>query len=199
MGGLGYQEYVNGAWQTVDAMTADGAIVANRITTGSLYADRIRGGTLHLGHTEILNPDGTGSGVYTDGYIDVKDNNNKTILEVDKTNGMTVNNSNDNQWIRTGYGMILGGVSGSDTFQDGPNNSVWCTARINFNAGYSGAPKGLDIRTQTLGLNIGSLWVSSGFDGPAHVGQSLSFTVDGYEYEFINGILCEKRQVQGGD
>lgn len=189
MGGIGYQERVNGVWQTPIAMTMDGSFVANRITTGSLYADRIRGGTLRLGHVELLNPDGTGTGTYDSGTIELMDDNNKKILEVNKIDGLTVRNSTDNQWVRTGYGMIIGGVDGADEFGDGPDNHVMCTARINFNAGYAGAPKGLDIRTKTLGFNVGSIWVSTGFDGPARVAITDTITIGDVTLDVVNGLI----------
>lgn len=190
MGGLGYQECVNGIWQTPIAMTMDGSFVANRITTGSLYADRIRGGTLRLGHVELLNPDGTGTGTYDSGTIEVMDDNNKKILEVNKIDGLTVRNSTDNQWVRTGYGMIIGGVDGADEFWDGPGNHVKCTGRINFNAGYSGAPKGLDIRTKTLGFNVDSIWVSRGFDGKdVRVGITDTITIGDVTLDVISGLI----------
>ena len=199
MGGLGYQEYVNGAWQTVDAMTADGAIVANRITTGSLYADRIRGGTLHLGHTEILNPDGTGSGVYTDGYIDVKDNSNNSILTIEKDYGLTTN-GND-AWMRIKNGHLYGSGYGSPAGYtpinyDGEN----CSGIINLNNWFDGTP-GLDIRTRAFGINSDSIYVSDGLDGNAKVGQSVWVTIGDKRLKFVKGILwgVDDLSNQGGD
>lgn len=49
--GLGYLSRPNASspWSVVTAATMDGAIVADFITTGTMLADRIRGGTLELG------------------------------------------------------------------------------------------------------------------------------------------------------
>lgn len=57
------------------AMTMDGQIVADRITTGTMFADHIRGGTLTLGGTY---------GEVVDGYgkIDVLDANNNAKIKI---------------------------------------------------------------------------------------------------------------------
>lgn len=62
-GGLGYSSTgYNGPFGL--ALTNDGQIVADRITTGSLYADRIRGGILKLGGT-------TAEGSYGNGVLEI--------------------------------------------------------------------------------------------------------------------------------
>lgn len=50
-GGLGYSKtgYNDATFRANLALTSDGAIVADRITTGHLSADRIKGGTLYVG------------------------------------------------------------------------------------------------------------------------------------------------------
>lgn len=62
-----------------NAWTIDGNLVADFITTGTMFADRIRGGTLLLG--------GTGSG--RDGEIVVRDNNDNLIARID-INGVDI-------------------------------------------------------------------------------------------------------------
>lgn len=62
-----------------NAWTIDGNLVADFITTGTMFADRIRGGTLLLG--------GTGSG--RDGAIVVRDSNDNIIARID-INGVDI-------------------------------------------------------------------------------------------------------------
>lgn len=69
--GLGYTKKVNGQWQTNVAMTMDGKIVADFITSGTMYADRIKGGTLTLG--------GNGNG---NGRLLVNDASGNTIGQI---------------------------------------------------------------------------------------------------------------------
>jgi hypothetical protein len=186
MGGLGYQERVNGAWQTPIAMTMDGSFVANRITTGSLYADRIRGGTLKLGHTELLNPDGSGSGTYTDGNIEVKDNNGNNILTVEKLYGLTTNGPD--AWMRIKNGHLYGSGYGEGS-RPIEYDGEQCSGIINLNNWFDGAP-GLDIRTRAFGINSDSIYVSDGLDGRAYVGLSTWVEI-GHErrLKFVKGLL----------
>ena len=66
------------------AMTMDGAFVADYITAGTMSANLIRGGTLGLGHWQIINPE-TGTTTYVDGNLQVKDADGNIVLEVDQT------------------------------------------------------------------------------------------------------------------
>ena len=75
--GLGYSSTgINGNFGL--AMTMDGRIVADYITTGTLSANRIKGGTLTLG--------GNGNG---NGMIDVRDSSNGSIATIDN-NGVNI-------------------------------------------------------------------------------------------------------------
>lgn len=71
-----------------NAWTIDGNLVADFITSGSMLADRIRGGTLDIG----------GSGVSKDGKITVHDIDNKTI----------------GYWDKTGLHVLKGLIEGTD-------------------------------------------------------------------------------------
>ncbi len=198
MGGFGYQERVNGVWQTPIAMTMDGSFVANRITTGSLYADRIRGGTLRLGRVELLNPDGTGTGTYVSGTIELKDNNGNNILTVDKEWGLTTNGSD--AWMRIKNGHLYGSGYGSPQGYtpinyDGEN----CSGIINLNNWFDGTP-GLDIRTRAFGINSDSIYVSDGLDGTPYVGHSAWVEIGNKRLKFVKGILWGIDDInQGGD
>lgn len=84
------------------AMTMDGAIVANYITSGTMIADRIRGGELVCG----------GTGLGANGKITLKDSSNNTIATLD-INGLYVYKGR----IQGTY-MKLGGVSNADGWID---------------------------------------------------------------------------------
>lgn len=83
--GLGYFYKENDVWKTNVAITMDGAIVADRITTGTMLADRIRGGILEVG----------GTGFAKDGIINVKNNKDSIIVTLD-VNGLKMNSGSIN-------------------------------------------------------------------------------------------------------
>lgn len=91
-GGLGFRtrEEVgkDAEWTDVAvAMTMDGAIVANAITSGVMSADRVRGGVLEVG--------GTGFG--KEGSIVIKNEENLPIMTFNK-DGMTLTNGMKIKW-----------------------------------------------------------------------------------------------------
>ena len=83
--GLGYLYLENGVWKSDVAITMDGSIVADIITTGTMLADRIKGGTLEVG----------GTGFAKDGIINVKNNKDSIIVTLD-VNGLTMNSGSIN-------------------------------------------------------------------------------------------------------
>lgn len=77
--GLGFSTSgYNGTYR--NAWTIDGNLVADFVTTGSMLADRIRGGTLEVG----------GKGLGRDGVIRILDSNDKELMRMDKS-GVTIN------------------------------------------------------------------------------------------------------------
>lgn len=92
--GIGFSTTgINGPYR--NAWTIDGNLVADFITTGSMLADRIRGGTLELG----------GTGLGRDGSIVVKDANGNLIGSWDKT-GISILRG-----ILQGVSAIFGGIN----------------------------------------------------------------------------------------
>ena len=83
--GLGYLYLENGEWKSDVAITMDGAIVADKITTGTMLADRIRGGILEVGGTKFAK----------DGIISVKNNQDSIIVTLD-VNGLKMNSGSIN-------------------------------------------------------------------------------------------------------
>ena len=83
--GLGYSNDRGQTYGT--AITMDGSIVANYITSGTMTADRIRGGELLLG----------GSGLAATGQITIRNSNNDVI----------------GYWNRDGINVLAGSISGA--------------------------------------------------------------------------------------
>lgn len=92
--GIGFSTTgINGPYR--NAWTIDGNLVADFITTGSMLADRIRGGTLEIGGTSLGK----------DGSIIVKDASGNTIGSWDKT-GLSILKG-----ILQGVSAIFGGLN----------------------------------------------------------------------------------------
>jgi len=101
--------YSNDGGQTYGlAMTMDGSIVANYITSGTMTADRIRGGELIAG----------GSGLGANGQITIKDSSNRNIITIN-TYGMTLydENGQGKAWLDHSGLIISGGtIRASDIY-----------------------------------------------------------------------------------
>lgn len=95
--GLGYSSTgYDGSYAV--AMTADGQIVADFITTGTLSADRINGGMLHLGSADNA-----------DGLIEVYDSNGDLVAKIDK-DGILANNGTFNGVVHATSGEFTGAI-----------------------------------------------------------------------------------------
>lgn len=104
--GLGYFYKENDVWKTNVAITMDGAIVADTITTGTMSADRVRGGILEVGGTKFAK----------DGIISVKNNKDSIIVTLDvnglKMNSGTINLNNKFSVNNDGYMTSTSGKIG---------------------------------------------------------------------------------------
>ncbi|MDE6730058.1 MAG: phage tail protein [Oscillospiraceae bacterium] len=88
------------------AMTMDGAIVADYITTGTMYADRIKGGTLTVGGYNNDN-----------GVINVRNSNGEVICLFDQNGadilGSIKTRNNSDYWMKLDGGSLIGGQGGN--------------------------------------------------------------------------------------
>ncbi len=104
-GGIGYSS--NGYHGPYGlAMTMNGQIVADFIAAGTMYADRIRGGTLRMGGTDNVN-----------GVIEVADAAGNTICRLDQNGadifGQVLTRDANGYWIQVANGKLLGGKDGN--------------------------------------------------------------------------------------
>ena len=108
--------YSNDGGQTYGlAMTMDGSIVASYITSGTMTADRVRGGELIAG----------GSGLGANGQITIKDSSNRNIITINKY-GMTLydENGQGKAWLdHTGL-KITGGTINTATINAATINAA---------------------------------------------------------------------------
>lgn len=99
--GFGYSSTGYGGSYAL-AMTMDGAIVADRITVGTMHADRIKGGTLTLGGVDNSN-----------GIFLVKDGSGDLVCQIDNTGavirGDIFSFSDSGNWLSLSSGSITGG------------------------------------------------------------------------------------------
>lgn len=105
-GGIGYSSTgYHGTYGL--ALTMNGQIVADFIAAGTMYADRIRGGTLRMGGTDNIN-----------GVIEVADAAGNTICRLDKDGanifGQMLTRDANGYWMRMSNGKLIGG-QGNDT------------------------------------------------------------------------------------
>lgn len=172
--GLGYFYKENDVWKTNVAITMDGAIVADRITTGTMLADRIKGGLLEVG----------GTGFAKDGVIKVKNSSDDEIVVLD-ADGIKISsgsiNLEDKFKVNTqGYmesisGKIGGFTIESDNLHTGSSGSgVWISG-----ANKNNCPKG----QVTVGEHGAGL-IRIGYKHGERIGICLE--IDGNQKRFID-------------
>ena len=174
--GLGYSNNgYNGPYGL--AMTMDGSIVADYITTGTMSADRMKGGTLEVG----------GSGFAKDGSIIVKDASNNTLASLNKTGldikkgsitGTAINLGGANNekgllYIRNATNEIVASLTGDGLalFDDNQNLLVNLSKTEGLNS-YKGTIRGTTIYH----------YVINSIDGTFYVGTNGDITTKGEIY-----------------
>ena len=151
--GLGYShsDEVGGAYNGEYglAMTMDGAIVADYITTGTMYADRIKGGTLTVGGYNNDN-----------GVIQVRNNSGDVICLFDQNGadilGSIKTRSPDDYWLRLENGSLTGGngdvtyttINATGQILDGDNNITYNGLLVEADA--------IDFRCKLFAINGGT-------------------------------------------
>ena len=149
--GIGFSTTgINGPYR--NAWTIDGNLVADFVTTGSMLADRIRGGTLEVG----------GKGLGKDGVVKILDANNNVLCLMDKS-GITINSGKLNA------PAIVGGTA---DFGDGlfyADDEEVCLG--GFYARYGWGRDIFQSMDGQCGLSAssnkaGNLWIWAGYNGP---------------------------------
>lgn len=114
--GLGYSNNSGRTYGT--AITMDGSIVASYITSGTMTADRIRGGELLVG----------GSGLGANGQITIRDSSNRVLITIN-TYGLTLYDTSgnakaymDSNGLTISKGTINGAVINAGGTMDGAIN-----------------------------------------------------------------------------
>jgi len=132
------------------AMTMDGAIVADYVTTGTMYADRIRGGTLIVGGGDGQN-----------GSIEVRNSANSAICTFNENGadifGKITSRDSSGYWETVDSGQVQGG-NGNSTY-------MIIDARGTITDTSGTAHRGVRIRADAVSLDNCSHFGISGYEG----------------------------------
>lgn len=152
------------------AITMDGQIVANFITTGELSADRIKGGALEVG----------GKGYAKDGSIVVKNASGTTLVTLNK-NGMTLSG---------GQTISYTNISDKPTIPSNSDITTIADSRISTHTFYGNSYYSTDKK---------SWFAPDGVTDSSFRDQTVKFKVNG-DYPFridANGIVFANRIITG--
>ena len=175
LNGLGYSSTgINGTYGI--AITQSGEIVADYITTGTMAADRIKGGELAVGGTKEIKGNGSiivynssntaivtlnqngitiskGSINLGDGKFVVDTNGNLTATSASITGSITATSGNIGNWTISG-GRLVGSDVGLDA-TDQSSHAIWAGSSDQYNAPFRvGHNGGLYASNATITGNI---------------------------------------------
>ena len=193
-GGFAYQERQDATrdWSNPDvAISIDGTISANRIVSGQMYADRIRGGTLKLGV-----PGASPGDIQV--YDGVEESLNHRMVAIEKDWGITNETPSDGTYIRIRGTTIYGGFK--DHQNPGNEINVYgepATGAIQFKQPYDNA-YGVDLRGHVIGFNTSAIYVRDYLDGSANVrvGYSGQITIGNTTLDISHGFIVGYSQTQ---
>lgn len=164
-GGIGYSSTgYHGTYGL--AMTMNGQIVADFIAAGTMYADRIRGGTLRMGGVDNVN-----------GVIEVADAAGNTVCRFDKDGanifGQVLTRDANGYWIQVANGKLLGGKDGNTITEMDATTTVTDTID-----GQTYTFHGLRIYAEAVSFeNCKHLGVNNGSHGYIGMTDTLSVNV----------------------
>lgn len=175
--GLGYSKNgYNGTYGL--AMTMDGAIVADFITSGTMYADRIKGGTLYLGGSNnsdgvlrIKNASGTEIGSWT------KDGIKATNCDLD---GKMKAGASNSYLMELDQGKLIGYYNGTKrgqidvTAENNISGTVYHGVNIESNIVQFSKVKKMLIDSETIAVKSGSTYQATG-SGQVNIPTGLNY------------------------
>lgn len=173
-----------------NAWTIDGNLIADFITTGTMHADRIRGGTLEVG--------GTSTG--KDGVILIKDASGKVIGRLDKS-GIAISNGTFSGTVK-GSKISGGSIEIEDFFSVDEDGIVLGDFMVSVDDTYclqskdgvikiftSGSPSGDNVH----GLQIGKAMIyGGGFYGTTAEVDFVDADSDSKNYSYFYDIMMGK-------
>ena len=192
-GGIGYSSTgYHGSFGT--AITMDGHIIGSFIAAGSIYADRIRGGTLLMGGTDNVN-----------GVIEVADASGNIVCRLDQNGadifGQVLTRDAAGYWVQLIGGQLIGGFGNDKYVTIDASADIYSPDIGRHDKGLNVEADGINFTCNTFGINGGrgtggTLYCIGG--SPAHVVTDVSLDADGQldvqyaniaEAYFSNGIL----------
>lgn len=184
-GGLGYSNsgYDDSTFRANLALTADGAIVADRITSGHLSADRIRGGVLYLGGAN----DANGNPIH--GRLSVLDE----TYHIGDTYAHHTHygiNQRGFEIIEPSTNKIIGRVGSYDTDGGGDSMDLYIQTKPPTNTAGYGNIFIVSTRDITLMPKSGNLYVGKSWN-ERYRGLSANVYMTSNELVFKNGLLVE--------
>lgn len=175
-GGIGYSSTgYHGTYGT--AITMNGQIVADFITAGTMYADRIRGGTLRMGGTDNVN-----------GVIEVADASGNIVCRLDQNGadifGQVLTRDAAGYWVQLIGGQLIGGFGNDKYVTIDASADIYSPDIGRHDKGLNVESDGINFTCNTFGIN-GGRGVSSvvsfvtGVSSPSSVVTDVTLAADG--------------------
>lgn len=175
-GGIGYSS--NGYHGPYGlAMTMNGQIVADFIATGTMFADRIRGGTLLMGGTDNVN-----------GVIEVADASGNIVCRLDQNGadifGQVLTRDAAGYWVQLIGGQLIGGFGNDKYVTIDASADIYSPDIGRHDKGLNVEADGINFTCNTFGIN-GGRGVSShvsfvtGVSAPVSVVTDVTLAADG--------------------
>lgn len=175
-GGIGYSS--NGYHGPYGlAMTMNGQIVADFIATGTMFADRIRGGTLRMGGTDNVN-----------GVIEVADASGNIVCRLDQNGadifGQVLTRDAAGYWVQLIGGQLIGGFGNDKYVTIDASADIYSPDIGRHDKGLNVVADGINFTCNTFGIN-GGRGVSSvvsfvtGVSSPSSVVTDVTLAADG--------------------
>lgn len=175
-GGIGYSS--NGYHGPYGlAMTMNGQIVADFIATGTMFADRIRGGTLRMGGTDNVN-----------GVIEVADASGNIVCRLDQNGadifGQVLTRDAAGYWVQLIGGQLIGGFGNDKYVTIDASADIYSPDIGRHDKGLNVEADGINFTCNTFGIN-GGRGVSSvvsfvtGASAPVSVVTDVTLAADG--------------------
>lgn len=184
-GGIGYShsdtpgEAYGGTYGL--AMTMNGQIVADFIAAGTMYADRIRGGTLKLGGSDGM-----------DGVMQVLDENGTEICRLDKNGayifGTVVTQNASGYWLSLSDGNLMGG-KGEQTY-----TTLNATGHIT-DGDHGITYNGLSITADAIDLNCTMFSINRAIGTTGNLDFVAGVTVQTDTVPLVTGVRLENGEL----